>query len=292
MAGLGGAEKWFWTFIDQCRAENKAELRLFCESGRLKVNMWADLGPIQTEDGNRINSEICKSRGLKKATPCQRRRRERRAADRAAAAEKAAEEEIAKDILEVKTVAEQVEVVKPSAGDAELATEKLAAETSVKHAVEKVVDGITAAEEVAEVASSGEVDASTSSRGSQLPSREAQLCRNCGLEMTVDHQCSEIPASITSGQSDLPVCLYCCHQGGGDHPVHFVMRCLCDDGKCSCSCYCTEEQVITKRRYYTDREWEVAKLTSKERAVAHAKARYFHLKYYGDLPCTDQRCLK
>ena len=46
MTGLQDALLWCQTFLDQCKTGKDAELRLLCEDGHLKVNVFADLGPL------------------------------------------------------------------------------------------------------------------------------------------------------------------------------------------------------------------------------------------------------
>ena len=66
------AQQWFETFLDQWKSGHNAELWMNCESGRLKVNMCADLGSWTAQSGGN---------GIA-VSPCRLRRRERRAAMR------------------------------------------------------------------------------------------------------------------------------------------------------------------------------------------------------------------
>ena len=209
--------------------------------------------------------------GLKKASPSRLRRRLRRSAERAdaekAAAEKATAEKAAAEIA----AAEKAATVKAAAEKVE--TDKAAAEKAERAAAEKAAAERAAAEKTAaeKVAAKSEAEES---------------------EMTATTSSSKQKFSSDNCVAPLPLCLYCCHHGSGDHLVHFDLRCLCSELKCVCQCYCTEKQVTVKRKYFTHRDWEVIPLTPEERAEAHAFAyaqdRKFYSSYNG---CTNPRCL-
>ena len=117
-------------------------------------------------------------------------------------------------------------------------------------------------------------------------------CVNCEGMMSPAHQCAS--ASEEKEQpAPLPLCLYCCHLGSGDHPVHYEQRCLCSERKCICQCYCTETQVEVKRLHFTQPTWNAGwkPLTTEERAQAHTFASAQDLKFYRGQPCTNKHCL-
>ena len=127
-------------------------------------------------------------------------------------------------------------------------------------------------------------------------------CPNCDQEMQPLHQCedkSAVPVASSSscemesqeGQPDtLPLCLYCCHLGSDDNPVHFFLRCLCSDDICSCRCYCTESQLKLKRLKFTHSKWELNPLSDEQRAEAHLLAYSLDLKHYDGIPCNVKTC--
>ena len=61
---------------------------------------------------------------------------------------------------------------------------------------------------------------------------ESPRCLNCEAEMVPEHQC-EVEKSQSEWDA-LPLCLYCCHPGSGNNPVHFSLICLCSDRVCTC----------------------------------------------------------
>ena len=127
-------------------------------------------------------------------------------------------------------------------------------------------------------------------------------CPNCDQEMQPLHQCedkSAVPVASSSscemesqeGQPDtLPLCLYCCHLGSDDNPVHFFQRCLCSDDICSCRCYCTDSELKLKRLKFTHREWELNPLSDEQRAEAHLLALSLDFKHYDGIPCKNKMC--
>ena len=127
-------------------------------------------------------------------------------------------------------------------------------------------------------------------------------CPNCDQEMQPLHQCGEnpvVPVASSSacdmesqeGQLDtLPLCLYCCHLGSGNNPVHFLLRCLCSDDICSCRCYCSDIQLKLKRLKFTHSEWQLNPLSDKQRAEAHLLAHSLDLKHYDGIPCNFKMC--
>ena len=292
-----GALHWFWGFVSEWKSGNKAELKLFCEDGRLRVNMSADMGPFATPPVN-----FWDPNGLNKASPSRLRRNERRAAARTEA-----EKAVAR--AEAEKAAGRVEAEKATA---KAKAEKASADcvsAAEKHAAEKAASGeAAAAMRIAEEkAAAAKVDAksnveekvsvdsiaTTSTCGNNVMLGTATKCGNCEGLMCPDHQCdSTSPASeVELAPAPLPLCLYCCHQGSGDHPVHFFQRCLCEERVCVCQCYCTESQVEVKRKHFTHRDWEVTLLSAEKRAAAHAFAsaqgNKFYCSYNG---CTSTTC--
>ena len=119
------AQQWFETFLDQWKSGHNAELWMNCESGRLKVNMCADLGSWTAQSGGN---------GIA-VSPCRLRRRERRAAMRE-------HQFVADKVAEVHAVEEAAE---------KAAFEKEAAEKAVfeREAAEKAAFEKEAAEKAA-----------------------------------------------------------------------------------------------------------------------------------------------
>ena len=139
-------------------------------------------------------------------------------------------------------------------------------------------------------------------------------CWNCDQLMTPDHQCDSVAISsqlngkspptppITSeGVVDvklppLPLCHYCCHRGigsGPDNPgaVHYLLQCLCPDRVCSCQCYCTEEQMVHRVKFYPD-GFKASTMVpvdpaDRPRAKEIAEARYDKLCKW---PCESPDC--
>ena len=134
-------------------------------------------------------------------------------------------------------------------------------------------------------------EASTSCLGGQPTACET--CWSCEGFLSPDHKCevkSEV-MQLAPLPPALPLCHYCCHEGSGDQPVHFFQRCLCDEIACVCQCYCTESQVIVKRKHFTHRHWEVNPLSPEKRAEAHAFASAQNFKFYGSYNgCTSTTC--
>ena len=289
-----GALHWFWGFVSEWKTGNKAELRLICEDGRLRVNMCADMGPYAALTGNFRGPN-----GLKKASPSRLRRSVRRtaAAARTEAENAAARAETVKAEAE-KAAAERVSAAEKRAAE-NAASEEAAA--AMRIAAEKTVAEKVAAESAdsnAEEKVTADLIATTSTRGNKVmlgtgSVNSATKCGNCEGLMSPDHQCdSTSPAcEVKLAPAPLPLCLYCCHQGSGDQPVHFFQRCLCEERVCVCQCYCTENQVEVKRKHSTHRDWEVTPLSAEKRAAAHAFASAQDKKFYGSYNgCTSTTC--
>ena len=135
MADVEGALKCLQAFVvDQWKSGGAAELRLFCESGRLKANVSADFGPncpSWIASSTFMGGNACGS-------PSRQRRRQRRAAARAVAGNAVAERDAAAVKVEVKkSAAEKYAAEKVFAE--RLVAEEAASETTaaVKAASEK-----------------------------------------------------------------------------------------------------------------------------------------------------------
>ena len=328
---MAEAKRLFETLLDQWKTGRSADLRLFCESGRLKVNMYADLGPWRAHSDVLSLNVSCLG-GLQKASPSRQRRRERRAAQREAASESAVDETevipkaAAENAIAKKTAsAEKAVAAEVSAAAVEAGVE-CAKKAAVKSAAAKTVK-CSAAEQAAgfEKTSDKEVsesDATTSSLHSKVQ------CCNCNMDMTPDHQC-ELPASevvehppplplcpVKSTQGfevseivdksevngvnlpPLPLCHYCCHLGSGNNPVHYVLQCLCEDRVCSCQYYCSEEQLLHKRKFFPagfTGSLLPASPGDRPKARTVAEARANKLDYRGvpmaSRPCDNENCV-
>ena len=82
------------------------------------------------------------------------------------------------------------------------------------------------------------------------PERLNLNCSNCDARMTPDHQCEALLTETEAEMQHLPLCRYCCHRGSDEHPVHFFTVCICSDDKCTCYCYCDEEQFLLKQQLF------------------------------------------
>ena len=82
------------------------------------------------------------------------------------------------------------------------------------------------------------------------PERLKLNCSNCDAGMTPQHQCEALVSETEAEEQQLPLCLYCCHRGSDEHPVHFFVVCICSDDECTCFCYCDEEQFLLKQQLF------------------------------------------
>ena len=82
------------------------------------------------------------------------------------------------------------------------------------------------------------------------PERLKLNCSNCDAGMTPNHQCEALVTETKAEVQQLPLCLYCCHRGSDEHPVHFFVVCICSDDECTCFCYCDEEQFLLKQQLF------------------------------------------
>ena len=271
------------------RERRSAERTALAAAGKVAAEKTA----VEADAGKTFAEEVVAGKVAAKAS-------DEEVADEKVAAEKAAAEKVSADkaaaerVVSKKVAAEKVAIEK-------VVGEKVAAE---KVAAEKIAAENVAAEKVAAekaIAEKEAAKASTSCCGSGrtvLPSSPpaAVKCCNCDGLMSPDHQCKSIsPASeVKLGvkqPAPLPLCLYCCHEGSGDQPVHYFQRCLCDEIKCVCQCYCTESQVKVKRKHFPHRDCEVTPLSAEERAAAHAFASAQDFKFYSSYnSCTNTNC--
>ena len=192
-----GALHWFWGFVSEWKTGNKAELRLICEDGRLRVNMCADMGPYAALTGNFRGPN-----GLKKASPSRLRRSVRRTA---AAARTEAENAAARAEAE-KAAADRVSAAEKRAAENAASAEKTVAEKVVAES----------ADSNAEEKVTADLIATTSTRGNKVmlgtgSVNSATKCGNCEGLMSPDHQCdSTSPAcEVKLAPAPLPLCLGC-----------------------------------------------------------------------------------
>ena len=143
-------------------------------------------------------------------------------------------------------------------------------------------------------------------------------CPNCGKEMGPLHQCDEVPLASSSGMPDpvsgqskpaldsdnncnwgnesktevevlpLPLCHYCCHRGSDEHPVHFFTVCICRDDKCTCRCYCDEEQFLLKKQIFPSGLGSKRAVGPEGRALARATA--LASPWIDSKPCEASDC--
>ena len=133
-----------------------------------------------------------------------------------------------------------------------------------------------------------------------LEAADRITCWNCDDEMLPDHQCeggsSVFPvtsegAVVGSKLPPLPLCHYCCHRGSGEHPVHYYPQCLCLDKKCSCQCYCTNEQLDHRKKLFPNFYRDMVHVDSKDWLKAKAAAEARVEKHYGHRPCDSDNCV-
>ena len=323
MADVEGALRSLQAFVvNQWKSGGAAELRLFCESGRLKASVSADFGPFSPSW--RAKSASMGGSG----STSRQRRRESRAAARAAAVKAGIEKETAADdevtavnAVPVKSAAEKCVALKDNAEkcsakdsaaekcDARKAAAEKCDATKVvseKYEARKAAaEKCDAEKDVAEGALTSADVASTSCLGSQ-PTQE-KTCWTCEGYLTSDHQCDgppghdsgdvtlfppPVPPNPDKDKVDelppLPLCLYCCHRGDGEHKVHYYGVCICSESECSCFCYCTDEQFEFKKQYWPNG-------LGSRRAVGpegRAKAEAFALasEWISDAPCMQKDC--
>ena len=245
-----------------------------------------------------LRKQLLRLQLLKKAAT------EKKAAKKAATEKQAAEMAAAEKAVAEKEAAEMLEAAK-TAATAKAAVEKAAVE---KDSAEKTV---------------ATESSSTSSYGSERqlpcwnclensptpispclkdfplpsplvssPAKEKSSCLNCDALMTSDHQCDDLESGskteVEVQQVPLPLCRYCCHRGSGKHPVHFFTVCICSDDKCTCHCYCDDEQFQLKIQLFP------SGLASK-RAVgpegrANARAIALASPWIDSKPCESSDC--
>ena len=197
---------------------------------------------------------------------------------------KAAGEEVAtEEVAHEKVAAEESATVKVSGGEAAAKLEKVA---KVKTAAEN-----SDPEKDAAANDELNVDVATTSCAANL---------TCDAGKNADHQyvAPHIPPSTAKphvvaqkhSPAPLPLCHYCCHRGSGEHPVHYYPQCLCMDRKCTCQCYCTEDQLNHRKKLfpegYCDMKYAEPKDRVKARSVAEARA-----GQYGHRPCESDNCV-
>ena len=230
-----GAQQLLHTLLDQWRTGHDGELRISCQGGHLKVNLFADLGPWAKQPDVSWPSGWG-YRQASKSSPSQARRRERRAAERSAevTAEKAVAEELlaekadAEELSAEKAAVEELSARKAAAEEVaakEFAAKNLAAEKAAAKvlAAEKAAAEVLAAEKAAaaevlraenasaenaaaeKAAAAAAAAKAAEEKASKLKAAEEKAstsclgvsnsCLNCGGNMTPHHQCPELPAS-------------------------------------------------------------------------------------------------
>ena len=229
---MTGAHQLLQTFLDQCKTGNFAELRLTCEGGRLKANMFADLGPLRPEvkpktgDSGSYGGRVSPSRA---------RRREKRASERQlfamageTAAEKASEVDQVAAAGNAATEEAFAENAAPWKGSVDYAAAAKAAESDEKNtAAASEMTAMKAAEVLVEKAD-GRIDTSlrprtvedgklalvcsaktkcdelsdteTASTSRKLLSPD-QNCWNCEAVFTPAHQCNGSSEPVSEGSA-------------------------------------------------------------------------------------------
>ena len=215
------AQKLFMTFVDQWSTGCNARIQFHCESGRLKVELQADLGYWKAQ-----------GRNLNKASPCRARRRERRAAERdfaaaeEVAAAKAAAEEAAAAKATVELVAAKAPAQKATAkaaamevnaktADEELAA-KAAAEKAAANAAAEEAAVKTAAEEVSAKAAAEEVTAKAAAEKAAAKAAAEEVAPKSAAKEAASQADAECAASTaemlvsdqatTSGKNSQYIC--------------------------------------------------------------------------------------
>ena len=280
---------WVKTFVDQCRTGRSAELRLNCVGGQLRVNVSADLGSLRATTGAPQGCWDLGLQKVRPSQWRRRNRRaaERAAAEEAAlsvsdkktATEKEAEEKAAekapekKDAVEKTADAKNASEAEATAGkvdEVKAATKKSAEENNLaKKAVEEVSDSVATTSCVhSKVQCLNCNGYMTHDHQCELPasvvveqpppipqcpdSQGAADGSKCPPGSSTMEVSENVGKSVVSGVNllCLPLCHYCCHLGSGNNPVHYVLQCLCEDKGCSCQCYCSEEQLVHKKKFF------------------------------------------
>ena len=208
MNGLQDALRWCQAFVSQCKTGKKAELRLLCEDGHLKVNICAELGPCDAPEESSVPSwKVGNSR---------QRRSVRRAAERTAAGKVTGNAGMSASVEEAAATTTAAEK-KAECAEAKKAAERIAAaaesETAVKAADSAALKAAIEQSSVEEAAAkivvmtgadesgSAEAVASTSCRGSQQLVLMTN-CLNCDELMTPDHQCAASTVNSPEGVAE------------------------------------------------------------------------------------------
>ena len=236
------------------------------------------------------NTAACSigSKCLKKASRSQFLRRERRAAERAAA-----EKNAAKNSTEVKTDDKKVALKV----DSEIAAAKKAVTETAAYKIRGAAENFEKATEKYSVENCLIGENGSMASTSCIASSQ---CVNCDGVMSAVHQC-EVPPTPTPPSivlapkvpteqppAPLPLCHYCCHRGSGENPVHYYLQCLCLEKKCSCRCYCSEEQLCHRKLFYPQGYSDGNPVDPSDRPKAQAigEAQADHR------PCGSEHCVK
>ena len=179
------AQKLFLSFVDQWSSGCNATIQFRCESGRLMVDMQADLGCW--------NAQGCT---LNKASPSRARRRERRAAERNFNAA-AAKEETAKAAAEKAAAKATPEEVIAKAAAEEAAAKSFAEEAAAKAAAEEVfAKAVTV--EVSDKAAAVEVSSKSAKAAAEEAAVRAATVQVSDKAVTVEVSAKPAAAEVTS----------------------------------------------------------------------------------------------
>ena len=238
---------------------------------------------------------------LQKASLGRMRRREKRAFERAAAEETEKLSAAVENASAMKAATENDIKTEVSVGS-DITTK---ADTVDSDVAGRAAPEVTVAVKTAPTAAT----ASTSCFGSQqlvvAPVKAPwQRCQNCDESFSIDHQCAVQPnVGLSPGLKSpemlpprdvppLPLCHYCCHRGSGENPVHYYLQCLCLDKKCTCQCYCTEEQLKHRKNIYPEGFSDGNPVDPSDRPRAKAIAEERADKLNGHRPCDSENCVK
>ena len=234
------------------------------------VPAFASPSPVRSRDG------------LKKVNQSRLRRRARRASDRAAA--------------EIATAAEQGSAGNATAKNNVTAEKKAAvnatdeaAKKEIVEVTEKQVDEESAAEKVVTAAFANEA-AEDAEQASDCVASTSTGSSGAMLTVAVPGSPALVPASIEVEDElpPLPLCLYCCHRGSGEHQVHYYGVCICSETDCSCACYCSDEQFELKTLHWPRGLGSRRAVGPEGRAKAMALA--MSSQWISDAPCEQSDC--
>ena len=294
MAEVDRKLKWLHAIVvDQWKFGKSAELRLSCGNGQLKVSLSADFGPAVPSWS--AATAVSPGDASGRASPSRLRRRLRREAERASTekidARKSAAEEVATEEAVTEEAAAEKADVEREAAEKEVA-EKEAAEKA--DAEMEAADKADAEKEAAEMADAVKVSAKKAAAEKDATARIV-----AGVEVYVEGAAEQAERASTSSsgsagkgsevqQVPLPLCHYCCHRGSEEHPVHFFTVCICSDDRCTCRCYCDEEQFLLKKQIFPSGLGSKRAVGPEGRALARATA--LASPWIDSKPCVRSDC--